>query len=97
MFARDRVVDVNLFEHHVQKLLPMLGTGNGSEVELTNCFFRYTLDAATHYLLGTPVGNMDDEKNSFAQWFGNIQRKQMLILRVGSVYFGLIHHATLTT
>ena len=83
MFARDRVVDVGLFEHHVQKLLPMLGTGNGSEVEISDIFYRYTLDAATDFLLGSPVGSMDDGLNEFAQWFGEIQRVQMNIVRAG--------------
>ena len=83
MFSRERVADLDTFEHHIEKLIPLLGSGDGAEVDVTKSFFRFTLDAATDYLLGSPVGSLDDENNEFAQWFGSIQHTQSLISRAG--------------
>lgn len=47
--------------------------------------FRYTLDAATHFLLGTSVNSLEEPKTEFADAFYNAQRVQSLIARVGYV------------
>lgn len=47
--------------------------------------FRYTLDAATHFLLGQSVGSLEEPKTEFADAFYNAQRIQSIIARVGYV------------
>lgn len=57
-FIKDRVSDLETFERHVAKLLEKMG-GDGSTVDLKGLLFRYTLDAATDFLLGKSVGSLD--------------------------------------
>jgi hypothetical protein len=47
--------------------------------------FRYTLDAATHFLLGESVGSLEEPKTVFADAFYNAQRVQSIIAKVGYV------------
>jgi hypothetical protein len=47
--------------------------------------FRYTLDAATHFLLGESVGSLVDPQTKFADAFYNAQRIQSIIAKVGCV------------
>ena len=44
---------------------------------------RYTLDAATHFLLGRSVGSLGSADSQFAQAFGEVQRVQNLLARAG--------------
>lgn len=83
MFTKERIADLDSFERCIQKLLPLLGNGDGKEVEFLDCMYRFTLDAATDFLLGSPVGSLDSERNKFAKWFGNVQYIQSLITRSG--------------
>ena len=85
MFARERVGDLIVFENHLQKLLPMCGPGDGRAVDISALFYRYTLDAATDFILGRAMGNLDEENNEFAAVFGEVQRVQSIITRAGSV------------
>lgn len=39
-FIKDRVSDLEVFEHHAQVLIPLLG-GKGQEVDVKELFFRY--------------------------------------------------------
>lgn len=81
-FIKDRVSDLETFERHVSILLPLLG-GNGREVDVKDLFFRYTLDAATDFLLGRSVGSLEHGEVAFAEAFGEIQRIQNTIARSG--------------
>ncbi|KAJ5796451.1 uncharacterized protein N7518_004991 [Penicillium psychrosexuale] len=64
MFVRDRIVDTEIFEKHVQKLIPLLGGSDSPSsskvVDVGSLFFRYTLDAATDYLLGNGTDSLDN-------------------------------------
>lgn len=66
-FTRDRVSDLYCFESHMQTLFraidnggPLLGedqkvvpgAGSGKVVDISDLFFRYTLDVTTDFLLG---------------------------------------------
>lgn len=53
------------------------------EVDMLDLFFRYTLDAATHFLLGQSVESLHHPQTAFADAFSNAQRVQALIARVG--------------
>jgi cytochrome P450 len=82
MFIRERVADLELFERHVVKLLHLLG-GGGRVVDVESLFFRYTLDAATDFLLGKSVDSLDDPQAEFAEAFAEVQRVQNIIARAG--------------
>ncbi|KAK5119461.1 hypothetical protein LTR85_007561 [Meristemomyces frigidus] len=83
-FIKDRVSDLHTFETHIGVLLPMLaGSHNGATVRADDLFFRFTLDAATDFLLGTSVDSLRNEQTEFAQAFAEVQRVQSLIARSG--------------
>jgi len=83
-FIKDRVSDLQTFETHIQLLLPLLaGTSNGATVRADDFFFRFTLDAATDFLLGSSVESLHQPKNDFAAAFTKVQHIQGLIARAG--------------
>jgi len=51
---------------------------------MMDLFYRYTLDAATHFLLGKSVDSLRQPQTAFADAFTNAQRIQGLIARLGS-------------
>ncbi|KAI9846851.1 MAG: hypothetical protein M1837_003463, partial [Sclerophora amabilis] len=81
-FIKNRVSDLEIFEIHAQKLLAKMG-GRGQEVQLDSLFFRYTLDAATDFLLGRSVDSLDNPQVKFAEAFSEVQRVQNLIASSG--------------
>jgi cytochrome P450 len=81
-FIKDRLTDIKIFEKHVHKLIPMLG-GQGQTVDACDLFFRYTLDAATDFLLGKSVDALVQEQTRFATAFNNVQHLQSLISKSG--------------
>lgn len=83
MFARERVGDLETFETHLKKLIPMLGPGDGRPLELSTLFFRYTLDAATDFILGKGMDSLENEDNEFAMVFGELQHTQSMLTRAG--------------
>ena len=83
-FIKDRVSDLHTFEKHAQKLVQLLaGSHNGATVRADNLFYRYTLDAATDFLLGKSVDSLDNGQTEFAQAFADVQNAQSLIARAG--------------
>lgn len=92
MFVRDRLVDTEIFEKHVQHLIPLLAEDNGTKVvDVTSLFFRYTLDAATDYLLGDGTDSLQNPETEFAEAFRYVQRRQAQYFRLGYVYFSLCY------
>lgn len=94
-FIKDRVSDLEVFEQHVQILIEQIRKGggqswegkNGGEIDVSELFFRYTLDAATHFLLGRSVESLERGEGEFANAFNEVQRVQNMIARAG--YFPL--------
>ncbi|GAB7360939.1 hypothetical protein MBLNU230_g0923t1 [Neophaeotheca triangularis] len=83
-FIKDRVSDLHTFEDHVAVLLPQLGgVHEGATVRADDLFFRFTLDAATDFLLGKSVDSLTNRQAEFADAFGEVQRVQSLIARAG--------------
>jgi len=84
-FIKDRVSDLNTFERHVKTLIPLLGGGGrpGSPVNLVDVFYRYTLDAATDFLLGSSVDSMKKVEDKFADAFAVVQHEQNIIALAG--------------
>lgn len=83
MFQRERVADLDVIEVHIQSLLRHLGSGDGRQVDARNLFFRFALDASTHFLFGHSAGSLDNEETEFAQAFDEVQRVQALQGRAG--------------
>ena len=50
-FHKERVSDLECFEHHITTLLDLLPK-DGSPVDMKSWLFRFTLDAATDFLFG---------------------------------------------
>jgi cytochrome P450 len=102
-FIKDRVSDLDTFERHVQVLMRAIANGGvkgvpgvatdnvaqGRVLDVSNLFFRYTLDSATDFLLGNSVNSLEIPKQEFAEAFGEVQRVQNIIARSGYVLFCL--------
>jgi cytochrome P450 len=82
LFIKDRLSDIEIFEKHCQQLIPMLG-GQGQTVDACDLFFRFTLDAATDFLLGRSVDSLTHEQVDFARAFNTVQHVQGLIAKSG--------------
>ncbi|KAG8629194.1 hypothetical protein KVT40_003059 [Elsinoe batatas] len=83
-FIKDRVSDLRVFEEHLQVMLPqMKSRAPGVPINFTELIFRYTLDSATHFLLGASVDSLVTPKSAFADAFAEVQRVQSLIARAG--------------
>lgn len=95
MFARERIVDTEMFETHVAKLVALLGgkgntdqrahPGGSRVVDVAPLFFRFTMDAATDHLLGKGVESLDNPTTRFAEAFRYVLHRQALIFRAGYV------------
>ncbi|KIV80170.1 hypothetical protein PV11_07691 [Exophiala sideris] len=83
MFIREKVADLPLIETHVHSLISLLGPGDGRMVMLNKLLYRFTLDAATHFLFGHSVGSLQTEQSEFATAFDEVQRVQSLESRLG--------------
>jgi len=85
-FIKDRVSDLHTFETHTHALLPLLAGGHdGATVRADDLFFRFTLDAATDFLLGKSVDSLHNGQSEFATAFAEVQRVQSLIARAGPI------------
>ncbi|KAF4628816.1 hypothetical protein G7Y89_g9337 [Cudoniella acicularis] len=89
-FIKDRVSDLAVFEEHVQILMKEITKAGrtwdgreGKEFDISDLFFRYTLDAATHFLFGESVGTLELPEQDFAAAFADAQRVQNYIARAG--------------
>jgi len=97
-FIKDRVSDLHTFESHMKLLFraianggPLRGesqyvdmaAGNGKPVDISDLFFRFTLDSATDFLLGKDVKSLSNPEQEFATAFAEAQRMQNIISRAG--------------
>lgn len=72
-FTRDRVSDLECFESHMETLFRAMANGgpldgeaqavdaaqsNGRVIDISDLLYRYTLDVATDFLLGTDVKSL---------------------------------------
>ncbi|KAL8704176.1 MAG: hypothetical protein Q9201_002674 [Fulgogasparrea decipioides] len=81
-FVKTRIRDLEIFEKHVQQLLFLLD-GQGKEVDISQLFYGYTLDAATDFLLGRSVDSLGNVDSDFAKAFEEVQRIQTIRARAG--------------
>jgi cytochrome P450 len=97
-FIKDRVSDLHTFESHMQILFRAIANGgalsgedqyvymaagDGKPVDISDLFFRFTLDSATDFLLGSDVKSLTTPVNEFSHAFNEAQRIQNFISRSG--------------
>ena len=82
-FIKDRLSDIDIFEEHTQVLISKIVPGQN--IDTLDLMFRFTLDAATHFLLGKSVESLHHPQTAFADAFGNAQRIQSIIAKVGYI------------
>ncbi|KAK3498464.1 cytochrome P450 [Neurospora crassa] len=98
LFIKNRVSDLQCFENHMQMLFRTIANGgalngedqmvdmeagDGKPVDISDLFFRYTLDAATDFLLGKDIKSLSTPVQPFADAFQEVQRVQIVIARAG--------------
>ena len=81
-FVKTRVSDLEIFETHVQRLMHLIPR-EGGEVDISALFYRFTLDAATDYLLGKSVDSLDNPNAEFVRAFAEVQKTQNEVSRSG--------------
>lgn len=101
-FIKDRVSDLHCFESHVQTLFKAIANGgpldgenqpidyaasNGKALDISDLFFRYTLDVSTDFLLGNDVKSLTTINQEFAESFNEVQRVQSVIARANRLKF----------
>ncbi|KAK6216262.1 hypothetical protein LQW54_003651 [Pestalotiopsis sp. IQ-011] len=97
-FVKERISDLDCFESHLDTLFRAIANGgalngadqkvdmeagNGKPVEMSDLFFRYTLDVATDFLLGLDVQSLTTPRQAFADAFNEVQRVQNIRARAG--------------
>ena len=85
-FVKEKVRDLDIVENHVQSLLSHLD-GSGRSVNISALFYRFTLDAATEYLLGRSCGSLDSPYTEFGEAFVRAQKVQDIRTRIGPLRF----------
>ncbi|KAI1279982.1 cytochrome P450 [Xylaria sp. FL0933] len=107
-FSRERISDLHTFESHLETLFKAIANGgalngpyqdvdieagNGKPLEISELFFRYTLDVSTSFLLGKDVQSLTNPREPFAEAFNEVQRIQSIKARAGKLQF-LIPHSS---
>lgn len=71
-FVRSQVGDVQTFEKHVSRLIATIVPGQ--EVDLSERFFRLTIDSATEFLFGESTDSLiKDGNDGFSEAFTQSQ------------------------
>lgn len=88
IFARERLVDTEIFESHIQKLISVLQGSHNSPaaypaVDVGEVLFNFTLDASMHYILGHDIDSLSNPRTEFAEAFAYVQRIQAIMSRGG--------------
>lgn len=75
-FTRDQVADLTTLEDLIQDLFSLLPRDGKTVVDLSDLFFRYTIDSATEFLFGESVGTLKKTQSEldFAQAFHYAQK-----------------------
>ncbi|KAI1501800.1 cytochrome P450 [Biscogniauxia marginata] len=88
-FSRERISDLHCFESHLDTLFKAIANGgvldgvdqkvdleagNGKPLDISELFFRFTLDVSTSFLLGIDIQSLTNPREPFAQAFDRVQR-----------------------
>lgn len=78
MFIKEKVRDLEIFDKWTQVLISKLPSSGGT-VDISDLFYRMTLDVTTDFLLGESVNSLENPKHEFAVAFTEVQRIQMML------------------
>ncbi|KAK7745336.1 hypothetical protein SLS53_002832 [Cytospora paraplurivora] len=99
-FIRDRISHLHCFESHLETFFRAMANGgalegehqqvdmatlNGKVLDISELFFRYSLDVTTDFLLGTDVKSLSTPRQEFADAFNQVQHIQNIISRIGPI------------
>nr|POF07699.1 cytochrome p450 52a12 [Quercus suber] len=85
-FAKSQVADLETFERHVAHLIAAVPT-NGATVDLSDLFFRLTMDSATEFLFGESTESLSNGSGEgFALAFSRSQETVGNLTRFGNIY-----------
>ncbi|KAK7530584.1 cytochrome P450 [Phyllosticta citribraziliensis] len=84
-FTKQRISDLECFERHMQRLLPMLSEGGA--VDVKDLLSRFALDASAEFTFGIDINSLHEPKTEFAKAFETIRATQALIERAGAFNF----------
>ncbi|KAI1082964.1 cytochrome P450 52A11 [Whalleya microplaca] len=97
-FSRERISDLDCFESHLQTFFKAIANGgalegtdqevdieagDGKPFDISELFYRFTLDVITDFLLGKDVQSLTTPREPFADAFNEVQRMQNLKIRAG--------------
>lgn len=88
-FTRDRIADLSSFEDLIQDLFSILPRDASQVVDLSELYFRYTIDSATEFLFGQSTGSLKQTASEpeFAQSFHYAQQGVLARLMLGPLSF----------
>ncbi|UNI15422.1 hypothetical protein JDV02_001957 [Purpureocillium takamizusanense] len=78
MFTKERIRELEIFDRWSDVLVSKLPP-SGQTVDISDLFFRMTLDVTTEFLLGQSVGALDNPKSEFSRAFTEVQRAQVML------------------
>ncbi|ROV97644.1 hypothetical protein VSDG_04644 [Cytospora chrysosperma] len=99
-FIKDRISHLHCFETHLETFFKAMANGgaldgedqqvnmdavNGRVIEISDLFFRYSLDVATDFILGKDVKSLSNIRQEFADAFNEVQHIQNILARVGPI------------
>jgi len=64
-------------------MICLIREAQGKAIDVQDLFFRLTLDAATHFLLGSSVDSLDSPQVEFAEAFAIVQKTHNDMERLG--------------
>ncbi|KAL8748377.1 MAG: hypothetical protein Q9184_007352 [Pyrenodesmia sp. 2 TL-2023] len=82
LFAKTKISQFETFERHTQQLISLIG-GQGQPIDISDLFYKLTLDTATDFLFGRSVQSLTHAESSFAKAFNEALRVQRLKVITG--------------
>ncbi|KAL0935819.1 cytochrome p450 alkane hydroxylase [Colletotrichum truncatum] len=82
MFIRDRVSDLAIFDKWTNVMIGQF-PASGVTFDISDLFYRMTLDVTVEFLLGHSVNSLENPKHHFAHAFNQVQNYQMYFTVMG--------------
>ncbi|KAI2628979.1 cytochrome P450 [Xylaria nigripes] len=107
-FTKERLSDLHTMEAHLQTLFRAIANGgalngpdqvvnieagNGKPLEISDLFYRFTLDLTTSFLLGKSAQSLTNIREPFSEAFNEVQRIQSLKVRAGPLWWLVPHRS----
>ncbi|KAI1613509.1 cytochrome P450 [Exophiala viscosa] len=71
-FTRERLADLELFEHHVQRMIRFVKSYSEQPVPVLDLLHRFTLDTSMNYMLGTDENTVEKPVHQFSHAWDNV-------------------------